>query len=206
MKVGKRYALINVSVVDGNGGKPVDNQAVIINNGYIEKVCPADEVNDDSLEKISLPGKYVMPGLIDSHVHLAGITDLKYWGQIEYSAAMTHSYTQALRMLKYGFTSVRDISENGTYLKRAFNMPGVVGPRIIACGRGLTRTGGHAEVTLYSDLEYEEANNKMKQILRAKTAIIFPMGFFSLYIFNNLANRHLILKNSPQIEYFINLT
>lgn len=159
MKVGKRYALINVSVVDGNGGKPVDNQAVIINNGYIEKVCPADEVNDDSLEKISLPGKYVMPGLIDSHVHLAGITDLKYWGQIEYSAAMTHSYTQALRMLKYGFTSVRDISENGTYLKRAFNMPGVVGPRIIACGRGLTRTGGHAEVTLYSDLEYEEANN-----------------------------------------------
>lgn len=159
MKTGKRFALMDVSVIDGNGGKPVNNQAVIINDGYIEKVCPADEINDDSLEKISLPGKYVMPGLIDSHVHILGITDLKYWGQIEYSAALTYSYSQALRLLKYGFTSVRDISENGVYLKRAFNMPGVTGPRIVACGRGLNRTGGHADVTLYNELDFEEKNN-----------------------------------------------
>ena len=116
----------------------------------MKKVCPADELNDDPIEKISLPRKYVMPGLIDSHVHILGITDLKYWGQIEYSAALTYSYSQALRMLKYGFTSVRDISENGAYLKRAFNMPGVTGPRIVACGRGLNRTGGQADVTLYN--------------------------------------------------------
>lgn len=37
MKVGKRFALTDVSVIDGNGGKPVNNQAVIINDGYIEK-------------------------------------------------------------------------------------------------------------------------------------------------------------------------
>ncbi len=159
MKTGKRFALTDVSVIDGNGGKPVANQAVVINEGRIEKVCSSDELHDDSLEKISLPGKYVMPGLIDSHVHITGITDLKYWGVVEYSAALTHSYSQALQLLKYGFTSVRDISENGVYLKRAFNVPGVVGPRIVACGRGLARTGGHAEVTMFDDLDFEEKNN-----------------------------------------------
>jgi len=159
MKTSKRFAITDVAVIDGNGGRPVPDQAVIISDGRIEKVCPSAELKDDTLEKISLPGKYVMPGLIDSHVHITGITDLKYWGIVEYSAALTHSYSQALRLLKYGFTSVRDISENGTYLKRAFNVPGVVGPRIVACGRGLARTAGHAEVTMFEDLDFEEKNN-----------------------------------------------
>lgn len=155
MKTGKRFALTDVSVIDGNGGRPVADQAVIINDGRIEKVCPASEIKDDSIEKVSLPGRYVMPGLIDSHIHLMGVTDLKYWGVVDYSAALTHSYSQALRILKYGFTSVRDISENGTYLKRAFNAPGVVGPRIVACGRGLARTGGHADIVMF-DEDYAE--------------------------------------------------
>ena len=155
MKTGKRFALTDVSVIDGNGGRPVADQAVIINDGRIEKVCPASEMKDDPIEKVSLPGRYVMPGLIDSHIHLMGVTDLKYWGVVDYSAALTHSYSQALRILKYGFTSVRDISENGTYLKRAFNAPGVVGPRIVACGRGLARTGGHADIVMF-DEDYAE--------------------------------------------------
>ena len=155
MKTGKRFALTDVSVIDGNGGRPVADQAVIINDGRIEKVCPASEIKDDPIEKVSLPGRYVMPGLIDSHIHLMGVTDLKYWGVVDYSAALTHSYSQALRILKYGFTSVRDISENGTYLKRAFNAPGVVGPRIVACGRGLARTGGHADIVMF-DEDYAE--------------------------------------------------
>ncbi len=159
MDTNSRFAITDVSVVDGNGGKPVENQAVIISDGRIEKICPAEEIKDDPIEKMSLPGRYVMPGLIDSHVHLMGVTDLKYWGMVEYSAALVHSYSQALTMLKYGFTSLRDISENGTYLKRAFNVPGVVGPRIVACGRGLSRTGGHADITMLEDVALAEKNS-----------------------------------------------
>ena len=158
MKTDKRFAITDVAVIDGNGGRPVPDQAVIINGERIEKVCPAEEIKNDPIEKISLPGKYVMPGLIDSHVHLMGVTDLKYWGMVEYSATLTHSYSQALRLLKYGFTSVRDISENGIYLKRAFNAPGATGPRIVACGRGLSRTGGHADITQLDDVAYAERN------------------------------------------------
>ena len=158
MKTDKRFAITDVAVIDGNGGRPVPDQAVIINGDRIEKVCPAEEIKGDAIEKISLPGKYVMPGLIDSHVHLMGVTDLKYWGMVEYSATLTHSYSQALRLLKYGFTSVRDISENGIYLKRAFNAPGATGPRIVACGRGLSRTGGHADITQLDDVAYAERN------------------------------------------------
>ena len=64
MKTDKRFAITDVAVIDGNGGRPVPDQAVIINGERIEKVCPAEEIKNDPIEKISLPGKYVMPGLM----------------------------------------------------------------------------------------------------------------------------------------------
>lgn len=158
MKFEEQYALTNVSVVDGNGGAVIKNAAVVVSEKKIEKVCRADEVGSD-MQIINLEGKYVMPGFIDAHVHLTGVPDIRYWGLVEPATAQANSYTQALRLLKYGFTSVRDISENGLYLKRAFNVPGVNGPRIVACGRGLNRTGGHCDGIHFNDLDFENKVN-----------------------------------------------
>ena len=52
MKTGKRFALTDVLVIDGNGGRPIPNQAIIINEDRIEKVCPAEEIKNDSVADV----------------------------------------------------------------------------------------------------------------------------------------------------------
>lgn len=61
------------------------------------------------------------------------------------------SVYEAQAVLKRGFTSVRDISWNGLYLKRIFGDNTLPGPRVIACGPGLSRTGGHADLYQYTE-------------------------------------------------------
>ena len=61
------------------------------------------------------------------------------------------SVADAQALLKRGFTSVRDISWNGLYLKRVFREGSLPGPRVIACGPGLCRTGGHGDAFQYEE-------------------------------------------------------
>ena len=73
LKVGSSFALLSVSVVDGRGGPPVDDQAVVVRDGRIVAVMPMAQYRRAAdVQELALDGHYVMPGLIDAHVHLAG--------------------------------------------------------------------------------------------------------------------------------------
>lgn len=157
MFVGKDFALLNVSVIDGYGGWPEDDKAVIVKRGVIDQVVSMDKYKkEEGVQEISLDKHYVMPGLIDAHVHLAGGRGDYVYGETEVLAepkmvrAMRSVY-EAQKIMKRGFTSVRDISWNGLYLKRIFGEGIMPGPRIIACGPGLSRTGGHSDLFQYTE-------------------------------------------------------
>lgn len=163
MNIGEKFALLNVSVVDGYGGWPERNKAVIIMDGFIDWVGNmSDYKRQEDVKEISLDGHYVMPGLIDAHVHLSGGRGGMEYQEIEVMAenktlrAMRSVY-EAQAILKRGFTSVRDISFNGLYLKRLFGDETLPGPRVIACGPGLCRTGGHVDLFQYP-LDYVKEN------------------------------------------------
>jgi len=56
-----------------NGGKPQANMDVLVSGERIQQVSPAGEISADDLAKarvVDLHGRYLIPGLIDSHVHL----------------------------------------------------------------------------------------------------------------------------------------
>ncbi|HHY90791.1 MAG TPA: amidohydrolase family protein [Clostridiales bacterium] len=156
------YVLLNVSVVDGYGGYPTENMFVEVCKNEIAAVdsMKAYQKKPD-VQEVDLSGYYVMPGLIDAHVHLAGGRGDYVYGETEVLAepklvrAMRSVY-EAQRILKRGFTSVRDISWNGLYLKRIFGEGILPGPRVIACGPGLTRTGGHADLFQYTEAYVRE--------------------------------------------------
>lgn len=157
MIIEKDFVLLNVSVVDGYGGWPADNMAVVVKNRVIDQVVSMKQYkNEEGVQEISLDGHYVMPGLIDAHVHLAGGRGDYMYGETEVLAepkmvrAMRSVY-EAQKIMKRGFTSVRDISWNGLYLKRIFGEGIMPGPRIIACGPGLSRTGGHADLFQFTE-------------------------------------------------------
>ena len=99
--------LSHFTLIDGTGRAPVADQALIITDGRLRWVGPAAKLKAPRAATVeNLKGKYLLPGLIDSHVHLGlvnGITqDLKYQTP-ENIAKQLHLYAA------YGITSVQTL-------------------------------------------------------------------------------------------------
>jgi imidazolonepropionase-like amidohydrolase len=101
---------------------------------------------------IDLKNKTVMPGLIDSHVHLESETNPnRYMETFTYNPAdyAFQSVVFAERTLMIGFTTVRDLGGSGVNisLRNAINKKLIKGPRVITAGKSIATTGGHADPT-----------------------------------------------------------
>ena len=99
--------LTHFTLIDGTGRGPVADQALVIADGRLRWVGPASKLKAPKGATVeNLKGKYVLPGLIDSHVHLGlvnGITqDLKYQTP-ESIEKQLHLYAA------YGITSVQTL-------------------------------------------------------------------------------------------------
>ena len=69
--------LKNFTLIDGTGHAPVPHAAMILNNGRIQWVGPASQLKAPAgAETTDLAGKYVMPGIINLHVHLGATIGL----------------------------------------------------------------------------------------------------------------------------------
>ncbi len=134
-------------------GSVLENAVLQIQNGRIISVSRAADVSLPENANVIL-GETLLPGMIDAHVHLA------YSGAIEARAfraeASEMSYPKlALRAARYaretlewGVTAVRDLNAPGGViidLRDAINAGYVAGPRVRACGLGLSVTGGHMD-------------------------------------------------------------
>ncbi|MEH0158606.1 amidohydrolase family protein [Limibacter armeniacum] len=96
------YAIESVNIVDVEQGEILYNYTIIITDGKISSLLPSSEyVANDTLHAIRMKGKYVIPGLIDTHVHLA----TNPTEEIRANAEKTLH-----EMLLSGVTSVRDMA------------------------------------------------------------------------------------------------
>ncbi|WP_449282236.1 amidohydrolase family protein [Leucobacter sp.] len=156
------FVLCDVGIVDGSGGPARENAYIEVVGSRITAIGDMDGyAAREGVEEIRLPGHYVMPGLIDAHVHLSGgradmeDQEIGVMAEPMLMKAMRSVY-EAQQLLKRGFTTVRDISWNGLYLKRLFFEQQIPGPKVVACGPGLTRTGGHGDLFQFSSEYVEE--------------------------------------------------
>ncbi|MFD6067481.1 MULTISPECIES: metal-dependent hydrolase family protein [Amycolatopsis] len=93
-----------------------------------------------------LRGAFVLPGLIDAHVHVTASTaDLGSLPASSPSYVAAHSARTMSRMLDRGFTTVRDASGADYGLADAQAEGLFRGPRLLFCGRALSQTGGHGD-------------------------------------------------------------
>ena len=140
-------------IFDSKKGVLISESTIIVENEKILDIKKGFISSDKSTDKIiDLKSKYVLPGLIDMHVHLEGETDpkryLKRYTENEADRAYG-SVKYAERTLLAGFTTVRDLGGTGVNvsLRNAINSGDVIGPRIYTSEKSLGTTGGHADPT-----------------------------------------------------------
>ncbi|MBC3515349.1 amidohydrolase family protein [Neobittarella massiliensis] len=138
-----------------------ENMAVVIEDNKIVEVAPAAAVDCAGCEVIDLSDKFVMPGLIDTHLHTAfdgrpGCMETQItWTAGDFAFA---SMKNAEKDLMAGFTTVRDEGSYGfvdVALRNAINRGDVVGPRMMVSGRPLGTTGGHSDSHYNPDIHGE---------------------------------------------------
>jgi imidazolonepropionase-like amidohydrolase len=141
----------NGRVLDAANGVLRDGLAVLVRDGRIAEVAAGIAAPADA-RVIDLGGRTLMPGLIDCHVHVVAET-LDLWGNMiaPSSLAGLRSARVMEEMLQRGFTTIRDLGGADHGLVRGIEEGLIDGPRIVICGKGLTTTGGHADLRKRTD-------------------------------------------------------
>lgn len=131
------------------GESPLKTRTVVVRGGRIvsidEGFRPAASYGTDA-KFVDLSDRFVMPGLIDLHMHLS--ISMHAGPEVSGSEARLalNGAAYARRLLDAGVTTVRDVGDNGgtVYaLRDAIAAGDMPGPRIFAAGRVISRTGGH---------------------------------------------------------------
>ncbi len=148
--------LKNLILIDGTGRHPVENAVIAIRDGKISYAGSASTWREPGKESITLDlqGKYVLPGLIDAHVHLSGSgeADSQFYAPAGQMALKILSNAQ--KNLAAGVTTVRDLggwSELEFDVRRSIQRGDFAGPRMCLAGRfiSITEAGADYYVGMY---------------------------------------------------------
>ena len=140
------------NLIDVETGKIESRKSIVIKNSRITSVSEGYINKSDFKEYFDLKDSYVLPGLMDAHVHLAqeyvpkAERDLKV--EPEFNAIFAAA--NAIKTLNAGFTTVRNVGDGGMEtisLRNAINKGIVPGPRILTSGKTIATTGGHGDPT-----------------------------------------------------------
>jgi len=133
------------------GKAPSSNMTVIVEDDRITGIQEGF-VETEGATVIDLRDHFVLPGLMDMHVHLQGqLGPMRDRDTLKMSNQLMQmrSIHYAMNTLKAGFTTVRDVgssSQEMYAMRDAINNGWIDGPRIIAAG-GVGITGGHADIS-----------------------------------------------------------
>ena len=139
-------------LIDGISNDTKKNISIIINGNSIVDIKPTGELDIPSgldYKLIDYSDKTILPGLIDSHVHLTGIGDGRSGDQLAQLPDEVLSINMANNAKKHlhsGVTTVRDCgAKNDTafHLRTAAQMGIIESPRLVLSGRPLAIIGGH---------------------------------------------------------------
>ncbi len=188
------YSFIhNGTLIDGNGGKPLPNAAILIKDNEIIAVGTENSISlpDGEIKKIDANDMFILPGFIDTHVHIMA-NGFKMEDTI-YNPLSFYFYkgTENLRQtINAGVTTVRDAGLADIGVKMAVEQGLILGPRILISVMPLSISGGHFDFSLNSGFDIkvsypglpeslcdgvEEVRKRVREILRSGADFIKVM-------------------------------
>jgi imidazolonepropionase-like amidohydrolase len=138
-------------LADPATGRVLNEQSILVGRDGRILGVEAGYVTREGAAIVDQRNRFVLPGLIDSHVHLTGelsANQLLEEVQLTVSDQAMRGAENARKTLMAGFTTVADVGAANDAifaLRRAVNENRVPGPRIIASGAAVTPDGGHAD-------------------------------------------------------------
>ncbi|MEG3087656.1 metal-dependent hydrolase family protein [Sphingomonas sp. PB4P5] len=141
------------TLLDRPGEKPRGNSTIIVRDGKVAEIRDGFAPPEAGAALVDLSRKFVLPGLIDAHVHLWGIggdplrARLDALNRDRFDDMMT-AVVNARTTLDAGFTSVRDLGGDPRgirSLRDAIDAGDVEGPTITNAGEMVSVTGGHGD-------------------------------------------------------------
>lgn len=138
-----RTTVLAGHLLDGTGAPPQTDIAIQIAGGRIESCEALDSTAEDCGRRlVDLRGYWVMPGLLDAHMHLWGLTP----GEVSpanFEARLSSAERQASALLHAGFTTIRDLGSPITpRIRDSTSTDRPTAPRILAAHVGLTGARG----------------------------------------------------------------
>ncbi|HJR92783.1 MAG TPA: amidohydrolase family protein [Acidimicrobiia bacterium] len=167
--------LSDVRLFDGTGGPIRDRVTVVVEEGRVAAVLNGAAGSHPGARVVDLGGRFLLPGLVDSHSHVAvemptvpeGAEPLRP-GVAGYLAA--ESLRRALAM---GITTVRDVGSYGDTvfeLRQAMRLGAARGPRLLTCGKIVSATspGGRHFEGMYREADgADDMRKAAREQLRA---------------------------------------
>ncbi|KQX25170.1 amidohydrolase [Sphingomonas sp. Root50] len=155
-------ALTGANVVDVDGKAPVRNAVVVIDGERIQAIGPASTTPVPAGARvIPLDGKWLIPGLMNMHVHLAlnlpGASRVYNEGRDSIALRMLDNAQKSLRS---GVTTIRltGAQEGADFtLKKMIDSGVFDGPRIHTAGSSIVATGGHGSTEVNGAAEFSRA-------------------------------------------------
>ena len=153
----------NLILIDGTGREPIADAVIAISAGKIVYAGPASgwkarvepsRNEADASRVVDLHGGYVLPGLIDAHVHLSGSGEADSQFEVPTGAMALKILSNAQKNLAAGITTVRDLggwSELEFDVRRSIKHGDFAGPRMCLAGRfiSITEAGADYYVGMY---------------------------------------------------------
>ena len=185
-----KYVFVNGIVLDGSETMvPQKGLAVFVNGDRIESVCPRENASLDGYQVIDLKGKYLMPGLVNLHVHLPSsgkpkkkptdpvkltnfMTSCGFTKWILYKLCASMAKTQVMS----GVTTLRAVGgiiDTDTRVRDDILRGKLQGPRILAANTAVSVAGGHMTGSVaYPCKDIPDAVRMVRQVAGEKVDLI----------------------------------
>ena len=145
------YLLRNLSLLEPEIGTLQPGMEIRVDGGTIADVGEA--LSPGGAEVVDCGGRVVMPGLIDSHVHvMLTAVNTRALESVPLTLGTARAVASMRAMLGRGFTTVRDTGGADWGLKQAVDEGVIAGPRLFIAGQAIGPTGGHSDPRRRTDV------------------------------------------------------